>query len=73
VLICFQMFSKSNPNQRFSKYLLNDYSVGSNSNYGLGVALSLGGGKMGSYLYFTFANSCNRPGVHFVDITGDGR
>jgi hypothetical protein len=48
-------------------------SVGSNSNYGLGVALSLGGGRFGSYLYYTFPNYCNRPGVHFRDMTGDGR
>ncbi|KAK5707630.1 hypothetical protein LTR97_000168 [Elasticomyces elasticus] len=47
--------------------------VGSNSNYGLGVALSQGGGTFGTYLYFTFSPSCNRAGVWFVDITGDGR
>ena len=28
---------------------------------------------MGPYLYFTFPNSCNRPGVRFADMTGDGR
>nr|OQO24051.1 hypothetical protein B0A51_05021 [Rachicladosporium sp. CCFEE 5018] len=53
---------------------IDDYVyVGSNSNYGLGVALSLGGGKFGSYLYYTFSPSCNRPGVRFADMTGDGR
>lgn len=53
---------------------IDDYVyVGSNSDYGLGVALSLGAGNMGPYLYFTFPNSCNRPGVQFADMTGDGR
>ncbi|KAK6432924.1 hypothetical protein LTR95_010905, partial [Oleoguttula sp. CCFEE 5521] len=53
---------------------IDDYVyVGSNSNYGLGVALSLGAGKMGDYLYYTFSPSCNMPGVRFADMTGDGR
>lgn len=53
---------------------IDDYIfVGSNSEYGLGVALSLGGGAMGDYLYYNFSISCNRPGVHFTDMTGDGR
>ena len=47
--------------------------VGSNSKYGLGVAISQGGGTFGTYLYFEFSPSCNRIGVWFVDITGDGR
>ncbi|KAK5693162.1 hypothetical protein LTR97_010638 [Elasticomyces elasticus] len=47
--------------------------VGSNSDYGLGVAISQGGGTFGTYLYFDFAPSCKREGIHFVDITGDGR
>jgi hypothetical protein len=47
--------------------------VGSNSNYGLGVAISQGGGTFGTYLYFTFAPSCNRAGVRFAKITGNGK
>ncbi|KAK5111586.1 hypothetical protein LTR85_011815 [Meristemomyces frigidus] len=53
---------------------IDDYVyVGSDSDYGLGVALSLGGGEVGSYLYSTFPNSCKRSGVRFADMTGDGR
>ena len=46
--------------------------VGSNSVYGLGVAISQGGGTFGTYLYYAFPNSCNRVGVVFADMTGDG-
>ena len=28
---------------------------------------------MGDYLYSTFSPSCNRLGVRFADMTGDGR
>lgn len=48
-------------------------SSGTNSNYGLGVALSTGGGKFGSYLHYDFAPYCLRKGIVFADITGDGR
>lgn len=64
--------SSTHPSQ--SEDALTIGSVRSNSNYGLGVALSQGlSGQFGDYLYFTFSPSCIRPGVHFVDITGDGR
>ena len=47
--------------------------VGANAKDGLGVALSQAGGKMGAYLSTKFPGPCNRPGVHFADMTGDGR
>lgn len=46
---------------------------GSKSSYGIGVSLSLGGGDMGEYLFFKFSPTCNRPGIRFDDMTGDGR
>ncbi|KAK5731516.1 hypothetical protein LTR17_011314 [Elasticomyces elasticus] len=53
---------------------IDDYIfVGSNSMYGLGVALSGSSGSLGTYHYYTFSPSCNRAGVHFTDMTGDGR
>lgn len=56
----------------FNKLLILD-SVGSNSDYGLGVSLSEWGGVNGEYLFFDFLPSCKREGVWFKDMTGDGR
>ncbi|KAH8797345.1 hypothetical protein F5884DRAFT_815081 [Xylogone sp. PMI_703] len=53
---------------------IDDYVyVAANSNKGLGVALSTGNGNLGPYLFFDFAPSCDREGVLFADMTGDGR
>lgn len=53
---------------------IDDYVyMGSMSDYGIGVALSLGQGKMGEYLWSDFTVTCNRPGINFADMTGDGR
>lgn len=48
-------------------------SVGDNVNRGYGVALSTGGGKLGSYLWSSFSGYCLRRGLRFADMTGDGR
>lgn len=57
-----------------SLFKVDDYVyVAANSNLGFGVALSLGGGNLGPYLYFPFAGGCLRRGVRFADMTGDGR
>ena len=47
--------------------------LGSVSNYGVGVALNLGKGKMGEYLWSDFSPVCKRQGIVFADMTGDGR
>lgn len=53
---------------------IDDYIfVGSNSEYGLGIALSVEGGGLGEYLYSYFTVSCARQGIHFTDMTGNGR
>lgn len=53
---------------------IDDYVyMGSESSYGIGVALSLGEGRMGEYLWSDFSPTCNRPGINFADMTGDGR
>lgn len=53
---------------------IDDYVyLGSKSEYGIGVALSLRGGKMGDYLWSDFSTVCDRPGFAFADMTGDGR
>lgn len=53
---------------------IDDYVyVGSNSEYGLGISISKGKGKLGDYLYSDFKPSCNRQGIWFKDMTGDGR
>lgn len=46
---------------------------GSESTNGIGVALGLGGGGLGGYQWFPFTPRCNRPGIRFADMIGDGR
>ena len=53
---------------------IDDYVyLGSQSNYGIGVALSLGKGKMGKNLWSEFSPECKRQGIVFADMTGDKR
>jgi hypothetical protein len=47
--------------------------LGSESNFGIGVSLSLGDGKIGKYLWSDFSPVCKRQGIAFADMTGDGR
>jgi len=53
---------------------IDDYVyLGSESNFGIGVSLSLGDGKMGKYIWSDFSPTCKRQGITFADMTGDGR